>query len=85
MVCIQIDGVDFVLARTEEGDHILADRKCTHGEADLAAGLVLGCEIECPKHNGRFNLRTGEPTRKPVREPLGVRAVSISNGRLYLD
>ena len=81
---VRIDGVDFVLARTDEGDHVLADRMCTHGEADLASGLVLGCEIECPKHNGRFDLRTGEPTRKPVREPLGVRPVSVSNGRLYL-
>ena len=83
---VQVDGVDFVLARTENGHHVLADRMCTHGDADLSQGLVLGCEIECPKHNGRFDLlNNGAPTRKPVREPLGVRTVSVLNGRLILD
>ena len=63
---------------------MLADRRCTHGEADLSTGLVLGCELECPKHNGRFDLRTGDPTRKPIRQPLGVRPVTESDGRLYI-
>ncbi len=81
---VQIAGVDFVLVRTEDGDHVLADRRCTHGEADLSMGLVLGCELECPKHNGRFDLRTGDPTRKPIRQPLGVQPVTESDGRLYI-
>ncbi len=83
---VQVDGVDFVLARTESGEYLLADRKCTHGDADLSQGLILGCEIECPKHNGRFDLlNNGAPTRKPVREPLGVRTVNHSNGRLWIQ
>ncbi|MEM9038112.1 MAG: fatty acid desaturase [Actinomycetota bacterium] len=81
---VRIDGVDYVLARTEGGETVLVDRMCTHGDADLADGLVLGCEIECPRHNGRFDLLTGEPTRKPVRQPLGVRRVHETDGRLQL-
>ncbi len=47
------------------------DGLCTHGRADLARGVVIDCElIECPKHNGRFDIRTGEPARRPAKDPL---------------
>ena len=35
-------------------------------------GAVVGDEIECPKHNGRFALDSGRPTRDPVAAPVGV-------------
>ena len=82
---IAIGGSNYVLACFEGGEVVLADRMCTHGEADLASGLVLGCELECPKHNGRFDLRTGDPTRKPIKEPLGVRPVRVRGDRLWVD
>ena len=33
---------------------------CTHAEALLSDGMLDGCEIECPLHMGRFDIRTGE-------------------------
>ena len=36
------------------------DGLCTHEQISLADGLVMDDIIECPKHNGRFNYKTGE-------------------------
>ena len=40
---------------------------CVHARAPLLAdGLVMDHIIECPKHNGRFDYRTGEGKGAPV-------------------
>ena len=33
--------------------------RCTHGDASLCDGFLEGHEIECPHHQGRFDVRTG--------------------------
>jgi Na+-transporting NADH:ubiquinone oxidoreductase subunit F len=82
MRAVEIDGSQRLLACTEEGDLALVDRTCTHGEADLSTGAILGCEIECPKHNGRFDLRTGLGTRRPIQTALGTYEIRVSAGRV---
>ncbi len=43
---------------------------------------MIDCTIECPKHNGRFDVRTGEPLRRPVKEPIAVYDVEVVDGRI---
>lgn len=57
--------------------HALNDT-CTHEDASLSDGEIVGDEIECPLHGGSFNIRTGEPTSFPVvvaTEKYAVRVV----------
>lgn len=63
----------------------VTDDLCTHGEASLAEGLLDGYEIECPYHMGRFDIRTGEPTLAPCREPVRTYAVSIVDDGVYIS
>ena len=63
----------------------ISDGLCTHGAAHLAEGLILDGVIECPKHNGRFDLRTGQPLRKPVKDPLNVYRCEVVEGRILAD
>ncbi len=79
---VDVGDAKLLLACTDTGDVVLVDRICTHGDADLATGTILGCEIECPKHNGRFDLRTGEGTRRPIQTALMTYTVRTRNGRL---
>jgi 3-phenylpropionate/trans-cinnamate dioxygenase ferredoxin component len=58
---------------------------CTHERAHLADGLVMGDLIECPKHNGRFNYKTGEAKRAPVCVDLQTYAVRVENGAVFID
>ena len=38
--------------------------------------------IECPKHNGCFDLSTGEALRFPATEPITLYDVAVRNGRV---
>lgn len=60
------------------------DGLCTHERAHLADGLVMGDLIECPKHNGRFDYRTGEAKRRPACVDLRTYPVMIADGRVYI-
>jgi len=82
---VDVGGRTFALYRLAETEVALSDGLCTHGQAHLAEGLVLDCTIECPKHNGRFDLRTGDPVRKPVKEPLRLYPCDVVDGRIVAD
>ena len=83
-VDITVEGEErtFVLCRLDGGEVVLADGLCTHQKVHLCDGAIIDGTIECPKHNGRFDALTGEPVRKPVREPLTVYEVSESDDRI---
>tara|TARA_B110000238_G_scaffold135646_1_gene146044 strand:- start:534 stop:854 length:321 start_codon:yes stop_codon:yes gene_type:complete len=44
--------------------------RCTHGAANLCDGYFDGTYIECPLHQGLFDVRTGEAKAAPARVPL---------------
>jgi 3-phenylpropionate/trans-cinnamate dioxygenase ferredoxin subunit len=75
----------FAIYRTADGRYFATDGLCTHEEAHLADGFVMGTIIECPKHNGRFDFTTGEAKGAPVCIDLARYAVKVENGRVFLD
>jgi 3-phenylpropionate/trans-cinnamate dioxygenase ferredoxin subunit len=77
-------GRTFAIYRTEDDRYYATDGWCTHERAHLADGLVMGAIIECPKHNGRFDLRTGEAKGAPVCVNLAIYPVKVEGGRVYL-
>ena len=58
---------------------------CTHENVHLADGLVMDYVIECPKHNGRFDYRTGAAKGAPVCVNLKTYAVKVDGNNLYID
>ncbi|MDB5932924.1 MAG: naphthalene 1,2-dioxygenase [Massilia sp.] len=58
---------------------------CTHGHARLCDGFLDGHEIECPLHQGKFDIRSGQATCQPATEPLRTFPVKIENGRVFVD
>ncbi|HEY1919791.1 MAG TPA: fatty acid desaturase [Streptosporangiaceae bacterium] len=85
MIGVQIDGQPYVLCRQSGGKYSLADGLCTHFQAALTDGHFDGCRIECPRHNGQFDVETGEPVRLPARVPLRMYAVTVVGERLIAD
>jgi MocE subfamily Rieske [2Fe-2S] domain protein len=75
----------FALCRDASGKLYATDGMCTHGNTHLGDGLVVGTEIECPKHNGRFSLLDGSPARAPVCRGLATYPLEEWGGRLYLN
>jgi 3-phenylpropionate/trans-cinnamate dioxygenase ferredoxin component len=58
---------------------------CTHDDGPLGEGLLEGCEIECPRHGARFDLRTGAATRMPAVAPIGTFPVRNENGAILVE
>ena len=57
---------------------------CTHGRARLCDGFLEGHEIECPLHQGKFDVRDGRPTCAPATEALRSYPVKVDGGRVFL-
>ena len=67
------------------GDEVYAtDNICTHGHARLCDGFLDGHEIECPLHQGKFDVRDGTPLCDPVTDALRSYPVKIEDGRVFL-
>jgi 3-phenylpropionate/trans-cinnamate dioxygenase ferredoxin component len=77
-------GRTFAVYRSASGEPFATDGLCTHEQVHLAGGLVLDDTIECPKHNGRFNYKTGAPLRPPVCVALARYAARIEGGRIQI-
>ena len=82
----RVDAGDatFAVARVGPSEYWAVDGFCTHGRAHLADGVLVGCEVECPRHNGRFDLRTGRATRRPATDPVAAHPVAVVDGRLRI-
>ncbi|WP_199616191.1 MocE family 2Fe-2S type ferredoxin [Paenibacillus alkalitolerans] len=78
-------GRTFAIYRTEKNEYYATDGFCTHEKVHLADGLVMGNLIECPKHNGRFDITTGEAKRAPVCVSLKTYPVKIEAGKVYIN
>jgi MocE subfamily Rieske [2Fe-2S] domain protein len=75
----------YALFRDKNGKLYATDGICTHGNTHLGDGLVIGNTVECPKHNGRFNLEDGTPVRPPVCLGLAIYPVEERNESLWLN
>ena len=75
----------YAIYRDEENRLYATDGLCTHGNTHLADGLVKGALIECPKHNGRFNLIDGSPARAPICRGLATYPVAERAGRIHIN
>ena len=77
-------GHSFAIYRV--GENVYAtDDYCTHEKARLSEGLLLDCIIECPKHNGRFDISNGRALNAPARIDLRTYKVKIDDGIVYLE
>jgi len=68
-----------------DGAYFVTQDLCTHGPGSLAEGYVDGNDIECPFHQGKFDIRTGRPSAAPCSEPLRIWTVHIIDGQVCID
>ena len=61
------------------------DNLCTHGAARMSDGFLEGREIECPLHQGRFDVCTGKAMCAPLTQDLRVYPVRIENKRVLVN
>jgi naphthalene 1,2-dioxygenase system ferredoxin subunit len=84
VIGVEVAGRDIALYRVE-GSIFATDNLCTHGHARLCDGFLEGHEIECPLHQGKFDVRDGSATCAPATEALRCYPVRIEGGRVFLQ
>lgn len=80
---LHVAGRDIALYESE-GEVYASDNQCTHGAARLSDGFLEGREIECPLHQGRFDICTGLVLCAPLTKNLRTYPVRIEGGRVWL-
>jgi naphthalene 1,2-dioxygenase system ferredoxin subunit len=58
---------------------------CTHGQASMADGFIVdGTQIECPLHQGTFDIITGKAVNAPCKVDLKVFPVKVEGGAVFV-
>lgn len=83
VIAVDCGGRELALYRIESRIYA-TDNLCTHGEARLCDGFLEGYAIECPLHQGAFDIRSGEATRAPAEDPIETYVVEIEDGEVFV-
>lgn len=66
------------------GTYYAIEDRCTHDDGELASGELIGCEIICPRHGARFDLRDGRVTRPPALVDVPAYETRVVNGEIQI-
>jgi nitrite reductase/ring-hydroxylating ferredoxin subunit len=84
LMYVEVDDEPVCLINFNGEFHALNDL-CTHEEASLSDGEIVGDEIECPLHGGAFEIRTGRPASFPVVVPVEKYRVRVVDGEVQVS
>lgn len=83
VIGIAVGGKDIALYEVE-GEIFATSNICTHGHARMSDGFLEGREIECPLHQGKFDVCSGKALCAPLTEDIPTYPVRIENGRIFV-
>ena len=85
VIGFEYEGRAYAIYRSPGNQFYATDGHCTHEDTLLCDGLVMDHIIECPKHNGRFDYRTGEGKGAPIRVNLKTYPTRVDGGTVSID
>ena len=83
-VRIEKNGESICVARVGAEVFAISDT-CSHSEASLSEGDILGFKIECWLHGAEFDVRTGEALTPPAVAPVKSYPVTIDGDSVTVE
>ena len=81
---LQNETIPYILIRTEEEEYYAYEQKCTH--LSCAVYYKPGTlKIECPCHNGWFDVKTGDVIQGPPPRPLKKLDVILEGDDIFVQ
>ncbi len=80
-----IDGERVVLCRLSDDEICAVEDCCSHDDAPLGQGQLVGHQIECPRHGARFDVRSGAALRMPAASPIETYPARIRGEWIEVD
>ena len=68
-----------------EGALYAINRTCTHEDADLSTGFLIGSVVTCPLHLSRFDVKTGGVENPPATLPLPTYKLKVEGTSVYVQ
>jgi 3-phenylpropionate/trans-cinnamate dioxygenase ferredoxin component len=78
-------GATYAIYRSPEDAFYATAGLCSHEKVHLCDGLVMDHVVECPKHNGQFDYRTGEAKRLPACVNLKTFRTKVEGNRVFIE
>ena len=83
MRAIDLDGERVGIANVDRSYYAI-ENICTHLGGPLNEGKLEGCDIECPRHGSKFDVRTCEPTRPRAQQPVPAYEVKVEENSILV-
>ena len=83
-VKVDTEGLELAVFNVD-GEFYVMDDLCSHGPGSLSEGFIDGDVIECPFHNGQFDIKTGEVVSPPCMIPVKVYPVTVEGGVVSIE
>lgn len=68
-----------------EGGFYAIDDTCTHADASLSEGQIMGCQVVCPLHGAKFAIKSGEALTFPAVTPVETYKVTIEGSAIMVE
>ena len=83
-LAIRVGELQLALFQSAGAFHV-TDNVCTHQYALLSEGYVEDGCVECPLHQARFDLRSGQALCAPASQPIRVYPVRVEGADVLVD
>lgn len=83
-VPLVVEGHSIVVCHLVGGGYYAVEDRCSHDDEELSGGGLEGCELICPRHGARFDVRDGSVTAPPAFYPIDAYAVTLRDGELFV-
>lgn len=81
---VDADGQRVAVANVDGQLYAFEDR-CSHDDGPLGEGELEGCQVECPRHGARFDVRTGAALCMPAVVPIETFPVHLADGAVSIE
>lgn len=74
-------GRMWVILFNIEGTYYAIEDRCSHADVELSDGQIdlQACQIQCPKHGSKFDIKSGAALTPPAILPVRVFDVRTEN------
>ena len=79
---VAVDGSPIAVFHLGDGFYAIDDA-CTHEDAPLGEGAVVGKTVVCPYHDWVYDIKTGACLTDPTR-PVGCFSTKVSDGFVWV-
>uniref|UniRef100_A0A672ZDM6 Apoptosis inducing factor mitochondria associated 4 n=1 Tax=Sphaeramia orbicularis TaxID=375764 RepID=A0A672ZDM6_9TELE len=84
MKVVTVGDQKVLLVRTH-GQFSALGSQCSHYNAPLVKGVLIGDRVRCPFHGACFNVRTGDIEEFPGLDSLPCYKVKVEDGQVYVS